>query len=405
MSDEFTPVLRFLVMSDTHYQDEPSPARERTEQGLRIGRRIAAAHPTYRRLDAVAVVGDFADRGSEAQYQAFHASLEQELTDETKRILSVASHEFNATVEVAYERLARIFGQPPDVHEVISGFHFISISPSSGTSYDGAKQAWAAGELAKAAADDPKRPIFFFQHPHVSDTVYGSIMWGDYDLTAILMNYPQVIDFSGHSHAPVNDPRSIHQDYFTCLGTGTMHYFELDEFDKYYGTHPPLCEQAGQMLIVEADAGNRVRVTPYDVLTDQPFPFVWSIDCPSDPDTFQYTNSKRRAAARPPFFPPEAKLTVHDVTSSGAALTFDQAAARQDYVNDYRVRVFREADGTIVRQLALWSGYYFSDMPETLSLDLTDLTPGTAYRVEILARGFWENVSENGLTGRFVTEN
>jgi hypothetical protein len=110
-------------------------------------------------------------------------------------------------------------------------------------------------------------------------TVYGSANWGEDELTDILMNYPQIIDFSGHSHAPINDPRSIHQRHFTCLGTGTLSYFELDEFDKYYGTIPPGNDRAAQMLFVEADADMRVRVYPYDLITSNFFPMTIRPSC------------------------------------------------------------------------------------------------------------------------------
>ena len=153
------------------------------------------------------------------------------------------------------------------------------------------------------------------------------------------------------------------------------------------------------MLIVEADAAGRVRIVPYDILTDQPFPYVWDIPSAWDPASFQYTNAKRRAAALPPVFPPEACLRVE-----GNTLIFDQAKAPQDYVNDYRVCLRRISDGVLVKQLALWSHYYVIPMPETLSLPLHDLIPGEEYDIEITARGFWENESENQLTGRFIAD-
>ena len=87
---------------------------------------------------------------------------------------------------------------------------------------------WAKEELKKAAEDDPTKPIFVQQHYHITNTVYGSDLWGTDVFTSILNKYPQVIDFSGHSHYPINDPRSIWQGRFTALGCGTLAYFELE---------------------------------------------------------------------------------------------------------------------------------------------------------------------------------
>ena len=84
----------------------------------------------------------------------------------------------------------------------------------------------------------------------------------------------------------------------------------------------------------------------------------------------------------------------------GNALTFDQARAEREYVNDYLVRVRR--DGTVVRQIALWSGYHLMDMPKTLTVELDGLTQGVEYSYEIAARGFWDNVSGNKLCGSFT---
>ena len=235
----FKPVLRFLVVSDVHYGDEREAEYERMEKAINTAYELSEKEE-YSKLDALYVVGDFSKRGTEKQMYAFKNTLDEFLKEGTEVAVSLASHEFmNDGEEKALENFGRIFGMEPDTHKVINGYHFISVTSTNGCHFDEAKQNWVAAELKKAAADDPRKPIFFFQHPHIMGTVYGSANWGEDELTAILMNYPQIIDFSGHSHAPINDPRSIHQKHFTCLGTGTLSYFELDEFDKVYGTVPP----------------------------------------------------------------------------------------------------------------------------------------------------------------------
>ena len=396
--NDFTPTLRFVALSDVHYHDEHTVERDRMAQALCTANRVAEEHPSYKNFDALAVVGDFATDGTEIQFQAFKRTLDKGLRPGTRAILSLASHEYHGDhVAEASEKLERIFGQQPDVHAVINGFHFISISPSKGTDYNKEKREWAAAELAKAAAEDPRRPIFFFQHPHIQDTVTGSIDWGNNELTTLLMHYPQVIDFSGHSHAPINDPRSIHQEHFTSLGCGTLSYFELDEYDKYYGTVPPGDENAAQMLIVEANAQNRVRITPWNLLTDKAFPLLWEIDTPSEPDSFQYTRAKRRSAAKAPRFPANAILRIE-----GNQLTFGQADYAWEPVLDYYIRVRNAENGAIVRHYSLWSEFYFDPMPQTLSLPLEGLTPDMEYTVEVVARGFWDNYGADKLTGRFI---
>jgi len=125
---DFTPVLRFVALSDVHYRDERSVERERMEKALRIANRQS--------LDALCVVGDFATGGSEAQFAAFKQTLDDGLRPGTRAILALASHEFmGGGPEPAQEKLRRVFNQEPDVHEVINGYHFISVSPSKGTEF------------------------------------------------------------------------------------------------------------------------------------------------------------------------------------------------------------------------------------------------------------------------------
>lgn len=397
----FAPVLRFLVVSDIHYVGEKCVERERMTKALKTAYKLAE-NEEYSKLDAVYVVGDFTKKGNYEQMAAFKETLDENIKSETQVAVSLASHEFmHDGEEAALKRFSEIFGMEPDTHKVINGYHFISVTSTKGCHFDEAKQAWVASELKKASEDSPRRPIFFFQHPHITDTVYGSLNWGEDELTAILMNYPQIIDFSGHSHAPINDPRSIHQRHFTCLGTGTMSYFELDEFDKIYGTVPPKSNIAAQMLIVEADEKMRVRVYPYDLISDNFFPMTWKIDSAWDPDSFVYTDARFKTDVAP-YFESDAKAEIVKKSDSGFTVVFDQAKTNDYYVNDYNVYIKKD-DGTIVRNSTVWSEYYFYDMPEKLSVDFDGLDKGETYYAQIYAGSFWKTRSKAPLLSEKIT--
>ena len=395
----FEPVLRFMVVSDVHYKDDHTVERDRMESAIRTAYALSE-NEGYDKLDALYVVGDFANSGTRKQMEAFKATLDNNLRPGTDYTLSLASHEFGSEGEqAALDKFAEIFNQNPDSHKVINGYHFISVTCTNGCHFDEEKQAWVAKELEIAAKDDPKRPIFFFQHPHIMGTVYGSANWGEDELTAILMNYPQIIDFSGHSHAPINDPRSIHQRHFTCLGTGTLSYFELDEFDKVYGTIPPNDDVAAQMLIVEADAENRVRIYPYDLITGNFFPFTWKIDSAWDVDSYLYTDARYRTE-KAPWFEEGAKLEIKDVKADGFTVEFDQAKVEEEYVDDYNVYV-KTSDGVTVRNSTIWSEFYFYNMPEKLSVSFEGLAAGE-YRVEIYANSFWKTRTKKPLVSGII---
>ena len=403
LDKDFKPTVRFMVVSDIHIKDEDCIEEQRFDSALKYAYSIAKSSDSYKRLDAVAIVGDFANSGTEIQMKKTKDILDANLDySETQVIASFASHESNRDgAPAAAERMKRILGQDADQHKVINGFHFVSSSPSKGCNYDDEKKAWMAKELEAAAKDDRRKPVFVFQHPHNTATVYGSMLWGEDDLISIYMNYPQIVHFSGHSHAPINDPRSVHQQHFTCFGTGTLSYFEMDEFDKAVGTIPEKSKNAAQMLIVEADEQNRVRVYPFDVITGNFFPYIWKIDTPSDIDSFEYT-AKRYQTRVVPRFDGSAKITFSDVTDSSFKVEFDQAQIDKDYVNSYDL-ILKNSDGFVVRHLSIWSEYYFYDMPKTRTAEFSGLEPNTEYSLTIKAQGFWNNISENSLNANIKT--
>ena len=405
--EKFEPVIRFAVMSDIHIKNADSVECERMEKGIKDAYKIAESSESYKCLDALILNGDFADNGKEEQFLTVKKICDDNLKEGTELIVSVASHEYNTRsfeMEAAWEKLRRIFGMEPDVHKVIKGFHFVSTSPSKGCNFDDEKKKFAYENLKAASEDDPKKPIFTFQHPHMSGSVYGSILWGEDDLYDSYMDFPQIVDFSGHSHAPINDPRSVYQEHFTCFGTGTLSYFELDEFDKVGGTIPENKAEAAQMLIVEADKDNRVRVYPYDILTGNFFPFVWKVDVPSDPETFLYTDAKRYSEAKKPYFKDDAKAEAKEITDTSAVLEFSQAVADDmSYVNNYDIILRRKSDGVIVSQKSIWSDYYLYNMPAKRSVKFDNLKSNTEYTAKIKAEGFFKNQSTNCLTVEFKT--
>lgn len=379
--------LRFIVTSDIHYKVETDIECSRFEKGMNMAYSYAA-ECEYKNIDAFFAVGDFANCGSADEMKKFRDSLDRVFAEDTKKVLMLASHEFKSDggQTGAENRLAEIFNQQPDNYFDINGCSFICISTEDGCSIKDAKQKWLKNCLEDAAAKNRKAPIFVMQHPHLTDTVYGSINWGDDDIISILTDYPQVVDFSGHSHAPINDPRSIHQKYFTSLNTGSFSYFELDEFDFMYGTVPPDCKECAQFYIVEVDVNNAVRIIPVDILTESFFFDGYIIETPWEPDTFEYTD-KRISEEKQPYFADDSKCDIAYVDGK-LSLTFEQAKTDGYRVNTYSV-VIRNNDNVILAQKKISSSYYIKNMPETVSLSFDFPHVSGKYKAEITANGFW----------------
>ena len=389
-------VLRFAVMSDTHYSETHPVVRERFARAMEAIRRCADADD-YKTLDALYVVGDFTDTSTAAQMEMFRTDAEAFLPAETKLVILLANHDMHYVPDnrAAMADFERIFGMARDRHEVIRGYHFISVSGIRGAdgwddSFDEAKQAFAREALAQARADGGNRPIFFFQHTGFPGTIAGGD-FGRLELFSILKDYPQVIDFSGHSHQSANSPREIDQNYFTCVGTGSMyslsartgrvhHDYDLSSWNG---------KDYGQMLLVEVSADDAVRIRCLDaqaggfyddgiVLRD-----VW--------DPARHTCTDRRAAlAKPPVFPEGASVTAVR-EAEGLRLTFPQAHGIGERVQDYRVTV-SDAAGVVLAQRTFPSDYPALRPCEIFSVFLSGTYPDGC-TVRVYAEGFWDNLS------------
>ncbi len=393
---DFLPKLRFIVTSDIHYKMDSDISKERFEKGMAMAYAYAEKSD-YKKIDAFFAVGDFANSGTKDEMLKFKDSLDRSIKEETKITLMLASHEFHSEgQQAAYEKLKEIFNQEADNYFEINGCPFICISTEDGCSIKDGKKSWLDSCLKDAVSKGRRRPIFVFQHPHLTDTVYGSINWGDDDIISILTDYPQVIDFSGHSHAPINDPRSIHQKYFTSLGTGSILYFELDEFDYMYGTIPPDCDECAQYYIVEVNDNNAVRIIPVDILSGQFFNEGYYIETPWEPDSFEFTDA-RALSENKPYFDNDfnCKCSVFD---NKLNISFNQAKTDGYRVNSYSIVVRNKETSDILYQKKISSSYYRYYMPELLSIEVDFPYAVGNFVVEITANGFWFVKSDKHIT-------
>ncbi len=390
-------VLRFVAMSDVHIGAVGDTDYYRFGQAMGTAYEYAQSQ-AYTNLDAVIVAGDMTNYGYEYEILAFKKALEAYVNKETKPLLIMGNHEYFVEAgDHVIERWERVLECDMNTHEIINGYHFINLSLSDYSNYEPSLD-WLKEELAKAAADDPKKPIFVQNHYPVTNTVYGSDLWGTNQLTEILNQYPQIIDFSGHSHYPINDPRSIWQGTFTALGCGTMSYYELEP-GMIYGTIPPNADKACQYYMVEVHADNSVNIKMYDVLTKQFFAAEYDIETPSDPSTFVYTD-ERRNSADAPVFPAGAQITVEEVGDTSVKLTIPQAADGE-CIHSYRFEFYR--NGILDTTGSIWSEFYFMDMPDTLTQEFTGLLEGSYYTVKVTALDSWGKECEVPLSADFET--
>ncbi len=264
---DFTPVLRFVVCSDIHLSgEEGQSAAERFRQ-LFDDMYTYSLSCAYNKLDAVMVAGDFSGGGAEKQYEMYNKITKEKLKPETQLLTVIGNHEFidyrDKDATVGYTVYKKHISDELDTDIVINGYHFIGVAyDDNGKTFTG-KLDWLRQRLDNAVKENPDMPIFVYQHPHPFLTVYGSVNWGDRELRKVLNNYPQVVDFSGHSHYCPADPRSVWQGAFTAVGCGSLSAFMGNL--NYIDGDKDAPGKSGGAWLVECDKKGNILMRLYDI--------------------------------------------------------------------------------------------------------------------------------------------
>lgn len=394
--DGFVPVIRFVATSDTHINTIGDIGCQRLTKLIKTAYAISDSDKDYNNLDAVVFSGDITDNGLYNSFLAFAGVTNDLLREGTERLGVIAkSHDSYTYGQFARNVYTSITGQEADFHRVINGFHFIGVSraQSSIKQYTAEQVEWLDKNIAEAVKDDPQKPVFVFQHEHVLDTVYGSSQtdgWGLDTFTSVLEKYPQVIHISGHSHFPANDPRAIWQDSFTAVNDGGLSYFEL-AVDGKNGQFPEGSDSMTQSLIVEVDKDNNVLLKVLDVDKGK-FVKEFLIDNVTETNKTKYNPEARKEKSRAPVFAENAELTVNKKNGK-ISVTVPQAEVTGDNeVFVYRISV-KNKNGKEVYSSWSFSGYYFAEKPESITMESFRLIIKGEYTISVCAEDVWGNRS------------
>lgn len=153
------------------------------------------------------------------------------------------------------------------------------------------------------------KPIFYFQHPHPKLTCHGVKAWGQDNgsSVSVLTNYPNVIAFSGHSHHLINDERTIWQDGFVSIGTGSLYYPDMTPgIERQH--YPNGSVRQGLLVEVYDD---RVDVRRRDFYHHEELAPKWSIPIDYRPEAVKpYSIDYRTKNCKAPAFKGSAEITV-----------------------------------------------------------------------------------------------
>ena len=401
-------VLRAAIVSDVHYKNRRTEEVERIERMIQFVNEYSASQP-YKNFDIMMIGGDMSDNGRVDQSGLLRDSLKKYLKPETKWVFCMGNHDHWGGNRQVWEEL---FEQPANQRVEVNGFQFITLSCEKGTMKDGDYQyalPWLKEQLDAACAADANKPFFLIQHYPVRNTVYGSERWGTSDLAELLKNYPRLIDFAGHSHCPITDPRSAWQKEYTIFGTGTMSYFGMPAPNL---VRDPKYRNAGNVYVMEIHADNSVVLKLYDAVTNKFFDCVYVVAQPGAVDKYIYT-ADRYQTSLPPHWADDAAAEVVNTTPVTATLTFPQAKwdVHESIVHSYRIDISRrdkaapaDAETWIAQPSQYeWSQYFYNDMPDSLTVTLNNLSWDSQYKFSVTAFNCFGKESEKKLEGTFST--
>jgi predicted MPP superfamily phosphohydrolase len=423
------PILQFVAMSDVHVgSHEQGDARYESFFDT-----IASIFP---QPDAILSVGDMInDNGFDKPNdhkivkEIFLDNLKRKNMTDTKVQMAIGNHDASVAKMQEHYPAEWFTSQKNGYYETqIGGYYFFFLN---GNNYnaDTSQRNWLKGRLAEITSDpkNSNKPIFVSVHQPISNTVMDGQQASNPNLNIDLKDYPQVITLSGHSHLNNNDDRSIYQKDFTSLNLGSMSYIESDHGYQSV-TEAGLAGRfefpVSQALFIEVYK-NRVEVERVSLNADQgdiyeggkwsaeplpPFNSAgvttgekWVIQLEGKTigeikSNFKYTAANRNKVA--PQFNRNSKLRIENLDEV-PNLTFAQAKDDQ-MVHHYEVKVTKEKNGFVVKNLKVFSDYMFSPIPDKMNIPLEGLDGQTNYKVEVTAVDSYGNKSSS-IQESFIT--
>ena len=420
---------RFFVGSDTHIGRNNDASKKLTNA-------LDAFYKVDPDADGVLLVGDVTNNGADSEYDTLMGVVNASEFGEAGKVeLSMGNHEFN-NASNAVDRFETKTEQ--DSSEVIyynneGGTVTASASAGDGLvatvirlsannyggdytdNYDMVKTA-----LETSTSKNVNAPIIVMGHHGIANTAYVTNEWkGNYgegteeDMVALFKQYSQVIHISGHSHATLEDARSIYQDDgYTAIQDGTIGaYFEnesgkVDPDDGDSATRPADSEIASQALRIDVLEDGTVKIYRMNLTTgeymyeDEPWTFKVNGE-----EELPYTANRTSGQ---PTFAEGASVSQGEVDGKTIHVQFPAAepasGANNDMVHEYQITLTPKNGGDAVTK-SIFSDYYMAEenQKDTWDVTITGLKADTEYDVSVKAVTSFDVASE-AITGTVKTE-
>jgi len=372
-------------------------------------------------MDVILTAGDFTENGSVAELTTYKQIMDEH-SPATVNLLSLGNHEcYQVNGQAILDRFENIFEMPATADTVVGGYHFITLSTTDrvyNTTTYAQYRDWLEGRLAAANAEDPTKPIFVAIHHTIIDTCIGSRQAQanpEHDLREVFSRYPQVVTFSGHSHASPIDPRAIWQGDYTAVNCGSVYYAALDYThpltagqtnNTNIGYSPTNRGESSTGLVVDV-VGSVVTVRRIDFYYGHEVAAPFVFDTSVNKADFPYRLDKRTAESSAPAFAPGSEILISNLTRTGCRYTFAQAENMSQSIPDdgafvYTVQFIEADTGAVTDTARLQANYFMLPQPATVSHTTTRLRENTAYTISVTPINFFGKAGQ-AITSTFIT--
>ncbi|MBR5570651.1 MAG: DUF4091 domain-containing protein [Oscillospiraceae bacterium] len=413
--------VRFGVLSDVHLgNDDTYWASNHLKNALTIYKN--------RGVDAIVMTGDlqnhykdpytvedckaWIENLADVWFEVFPDGINDLTGEPVEPILIYGNHD---QLLVAEEYWPERFGEYTDAYlKEVNGYYFV------GAMYQ--RESAAATLVDYAEENSNGYPFFYMQHCPMIDILYGE----DLDATDFetgmtmrddLWNVSNAITFSGHTHLPATDERSIYQPsdaddaQFTAIQVPSLNYARLSDLG-YDVPGDASASKQGLYVVVEGSEVNVSRLS----FADSNYPegesigADWVFDA-ADPEDKPYGYETRANATNKPEFAADAKIEV--LSNSGDSVAFQFPAATvtapegfSDQIQSYYIETVNVATGETVNTQSFVTNY-FMDAKEAnfagpYNITVNGLAEETTYEIRVYAKEYYQ-VSSEPLTLQIIT--
>ncbi|NLI92453.1 MAG: metallophosphoesterase [Peptococcaceae bacterium] len=246
-------------------------------------------------MNALIFNGDTVDQGLTKQYDAIKKTLDKNKAFLPPVIIkNIGNHEFfdyevkvNSPEDVTtfMNRYLEFAKEEKVYHDTwLNGYYFISLGSEDGNSetldsirayISKNQQNWLKEKLAEKY--EKGKPIFVFLHQHLNSDSSRGWIGSDQakEVRDILSQYPEVILFTSHTHAPLDAASVSSEQVFTAVHTGAVHYTIVPD-GKGGRTREPLVRglyvevKNHQVVIRGRDLKGQSWIFTKEILKDNP---------------------------------------------------------------------------------------------------------------------------------------